>query len=107
LKCRIRIRIPEPDSLNPDPQLCQNFDDLRILEKNGNNYEVALPWSSWEWRPAKPAAALLAPLFSPRIQYALEGPPLPPYVCNIKQKINTLSTVPKFRKKNINVVIVD
>jgi hypothetical protein len=93
--------------MNPDPQLCPNLDDLRILEKNGNNYEVALPWSSWEWHPAKPAAALLAPLFSPRIQYALGGSPLPPYVCNKKQKLTHCLPYQKFRKKNINVVIVD
>jgi hypothetical protein len=77
--------------LDPDPHLCQKLqklDDFRILVKNGNNVEVALPWSSWVWRPAKPAAAvvLLAQLFSPRTKHAL-GRPLPPYVCNKKQKL--------------------
>jgi hypothetical protein len=75
---------PDPDSMNPDPQLCQKLqklDDFRILVKNGNYYKVAvgLPWSSWVWRRTKPAAAavLLAQLFSPRTRHAL-GRPLPP-----------------------------
>ncbi len=71
-----------PDSFemldpDPDPEM-RRFQDT-VLVKNGNNYEVTLPWSSWVWRPAKPAAAavLLAQLFSPRTQHALGRPPPP------------------------------